>query len=44
MAQYYYNHELHNQEIFGEIRSSYLLARFKVALTERRAILYQGIV
>ena len=44
MAQYYYNHELRNQEIFSEIRNSCLLARLKVALTERRAIFYQGIV
>ena len=44
MAQYYYNHELRNQEIFGEIRNSCLPARLKVALIEWRAILYQGIV
>ena len=44
MARYYHNHELRNQEIFGEIWNSSLLARLKVALTERRAILYQGIV
>ena len=44
MARYYYNHELHNQEIFGEIRNSCLLTRLKVALTDRGAILYQGIV
>ena len=44
MARYNYNHELRNQEIFGEIWNSCLLARLKVALTEWRAILYQGIV
>ena len=44
MVRYNYNHELRNQEIFGETRNSCLLARLKVALTEWRAILYQGIV
>ena len=44
MARYNYNHELRNQEIFSEIRNSCLLTRLKVALTEWRAILYQGIV
>ena len=44
MARYNYIHELRNQEIFGEIRNSCLLARLKVALTEWRTILYQGIV
>ena len=36
------NHELHNQEIFDEIWNACLLARLKVAVTEWRAILYQG--
>ena len=44
MAQYYYNHELRIQEIFGKIQNTCLLARLKVAVTEWRAILYQGIV
>ena len=44
MERHYYKHELHNQEIFSEIRNTCLLTRLKVALTEWRAILYQSIV
>lgn len=37
-------HELHNQEIFGQIQNIRLLTRLKVAGTEWRVVLYQGIV